>query len=379
VQIDPALLEELRRRAPEIEQARHLPSDIADRMARMGLFRLGVPKSLGGLEAEPAELLDAIEQVSIADGASGWCLMIGATSGLTAAYLDPATAKEIYGDPMTVTGGVFGPRGKAELAGDAYKVSGRWQWASGSSHCGWLMGGCVVTENGKPRLLEDGTPDARMMLFPACEATIHDTWHSSGLCGTGSNDMELRDVTVPRRRSLSIVADKPVEQGPLYVFPIFGLLALGIAAVSLGLARRAIDELAELAGAKIPTGARRPLAERTATQADFARAEALLGSARSFYVDCVGQAWRMAKAEGAMDVATRTRLRLAATHATETAAKVVDLMYGLGGGTSVYRASALQRCFRDVHVVTQHMMVAPATWELVGRTMLGIRGDISLL
>lgn len=376
---DEILLDEVRRRSSEIEQARHLPRDLADKMAKAGLFRLAVPKSLGGLEAEPAVLLKAIEEVSIADGATGWCLMIGATSGLTAAYLDPATAKEIYGDPLTVTGGVFGPRGKAEIAGDTYKVSGRWQWASGSSHCRWLMGGCVITENGKPRIQEDGVPETRMMLFPAADAKIHDTWHSSGLCGTGSNDMELRDVTVPRRRSLSIVSDKPVEQGALYVFPIFGLLALGIAAVGLGLARRSIDELAELAGAKIPTGARRPLAERAATQADFARAEALLGSARSFYFEAVAIAWEKAQAEGVIDVDTRARLRLAATHATETSAEVVDLMYGLGGGTSVYRTSALQRCFRDVHVVTQHMMVAPATWELVGRTLLGVKGDLSLL
>lgn len=379
MKIEPALRDEIRRRASEIEIARRLPADLATSMAGAGLFRLCVPRSLGGLEAEPAELLRAIETVSMADGAAGWCVMIGATSGMTAAYLDPPTAREIYGDAMTVTGGVFAPNGKAEIEGDNYRVNGRWQWASGSGHCRWLMGGCLITEGGKPRLLDGGIPDTRMVLFPVADATIHDTWHASGLCGTGSNDMEVRNLLVPRRRSASIATDKPVESGALYVFPIFGLLALGIAAVGLGLARRAMDELRELAGAKVPTGARRPLAERASTQTDFARADAALGSARSFYFETVANAWQRAQRDGHIDVERRARLRLAATHAVESAARVVDLMYNLGGGTSVYRDSALQRCFRDVHVVTQHMMVAPATWEMAGRALLGVKGDLTLL
>jgi len=375
----PALLEEIKRRSPEIEAARQLPADLAGKLVQTGVFRLCVPHSLGGLEAAPAELLHAIETVATFDGSAGWCVMIGATSGMTAAYLEPATAREFYGDPQVVTGGVFAPKGKAAIDGDDYCISGRWQWASGSSHCRWLMGGCLVTENGKPRLLNGGIPETRMVLFPASDVIIHDTWHSSGLCGTGSNDMEVKGLRVPRRRSASIVTDKPLETGPLYTFPIFGLLALGIAAVGLGLARRAMHELSVLAEGKVPTGAQRALIERPATQAEFARAEAKFRSARSFYFEAVAQAWDKARADGAISVDARARLRLAATHATETSAEVVDAMYNLGGGSSVYRASALQRCFRDVHVVTQHMMVAPATWELAGRAMLGVKGDLSML
>lgn len=377
--LDSALLEEIKRRAPEIETARQLPADLVGKMIETGVFRLCVPRSVGGIEAEPAQLLRAIETVATFDGAAGWCVMIGATSCMTAAYLDSATAREIYGDAAIVTGGVFAPRGKAAIDGENFRVSGRWQWASGSSHCRWLMGGCLVTENGRPRLLEGGMPETRMVLFPASDATIHDTWHSSGLCGTGSNDMEVRDLIVPRRRSASIATDKPVENGALYAFPIFGLLALGIAAVGLGLAQRAMEELAALAGKKVPTGGQRALIERPATQAEYARAEATLRSARSFYFDAVAAAWGKAQADGVIPTELRARLRLAATHATEASARVVDAMYNLGGGTSVYRDSALQRCFRDVHVVTQHMMVAPATWELVGRALLGVRGDLSML
>ena len=376
---EPALLEEIERRAPEIEAARRLPVDLVDSLVRTGVFRLCVPRSLNGLETEPAELLRAIETVATSDGSAGWCVMIGVTSGMTAAYLDPATAADIYGDADVVTGGVFAPRGKAAIDGEHYRISGRWQWASGSSHCRWLMGGCLVTVDGRPRLLDGGMPEARMVLFPASEAIIHDTWHSSGLCGTGSNDMEVRDLIVPRRRSASIATDKPVENGALYAFPVFGLLALGIAAVGLGLARRSMQELAALAGGKVPTGGQRALIERPATLAEYARAEATLRSARSFYFEAVAAAWEYAQADGVIPIEQRARLRLAATHATEASARVVDAMYSLGGGTSVYRDSALQRCFRDVHVVTQHMMVASATWELAGRALLGVKGELSML
>ena len=160
---------------------------------------------------------------------------------------------------------------------------------------------------------------------------------------------------------------------------VFGLLALGIAGVALGIARRALDELVALAGGKTPTGSRRFLAERPVIHAEVARAEATLGAARAFLAETVGAAWERAQAAGAIEVRERARLRLAATHATLASARAVDLMYGAGGGTAVYAASPLQRCFRDIHVATQHMMVAPATLELAGRILLGLEADSAML
>jgi len=222
-------------------------------------------------------------------------------------------------------------------------------------------------------------PDSRLMLFPASDARIIDTWTVSGLRGTGSHDIAVDDLFVPASRSLSLITDRPRERGPLYVFPVFGLLALGIAAVALGIARRAIDELIRLAAGKTPTGSRRPLAERPVVQAQVAEAEAALGSARAFTFETVAAAWQAARAEGMLDVRQRALLRLAATHATLAAARAVDLAYHAGGGTAVYATSQLQRQFRDIHVVTQHMMVAPATLEVVGRILLGLDADTSTL
>jgi alkylation response protein AidB-like acyl-CoA dehydrogenase len=201
----------------------------------------------------------------------------------------------------------------------------------------------------------------------------------SGLRGTGSHDIVIEDRVVPAARSVSLVTDRPRATGALYRFPVFGLLALGIAAVALGIARRALEELIALAAAKTPTGSRRRLAERAAVQADVAWAEATLGAGRAFLFDAIGQAWTCAVAGDALTLAHRARLRLGATHAVTAAAAAVDRMYNAGGGTAIYATSPLQRCFRDVHVATQHVMVAPPTLELVGRVLLGVDADTAML
>src|SRR5438876_2113383 len=350
-----ALGPEIRAAADRIEHDRRVPLDLVRALTETGVFRMCVPRSSGGGEADPATMIRVLETIAEADGSTGWSAMIGATSGVAAAYLSADAAREIYGSsPDVVTGGVFAPYGRAIAVGGGYRVTGRWPFASGCEHCAWLMGGSVVVENGAPRLLPSGMPDSRLMLFPATEARVIDTWTVSGLRGTGSHDIAVDDIFVPAARSLSLITDRPRARGPLYAFPVFGLLALGIAAVALGIARRALDELVALAGAKTPTGSRRLLAERPVIQAEVARAEATLGAARAFLAETVGGAWERAQAAGAIEIRERARLRLAATHATLASTCAVDLAYGAGGGTAVYAASPLQRCFRDIHVATQH-------------------------
>lgn len=366
-------------RAAEVEAARRLPADLARQMAEAGIFRLVIPRALGGIEAPPNEYFDIVRLLAQADGSIGWCAMIGATSGLPAAYLPEAEAAEVYGDPLTITGGVYAPTAKALREGDSYRLTGKWKWASGSQNCRWLMGGAVVVQDGQPVLGANGAPETRMLFFPAGEATLHDTWYAAGLAGTGSLDVEARDIAVPVARSVALSTDKPVRGGPLYAFPVFGLLALSIGAVGLGLARGALDDVRELSGVRVPMGSRRPMAERATVQAAYAEAEALYRAAAAFFENAVARAYAIARNGGALDTALRAELRLAATHATRTGAKVTQICWDLAGGSAVFRDGALQRRFRDAHVATQHMMIAPATYELTGRALLGLPTDTTTL
>jgi alkylation response protein AidB-like acyl-CoA dehydrogenase len=372
------MTKEIRERADEIEAARRLPRDLSERFAAAGFYRTCVPEVYGGLELPPAETMRGIEAIAEADGSCGWCIFIAATSGTVLAMLPPDSAREIFDRPEVLLGGVFAPRGKAVAVDGGFRVNGRWQWGSGTQNADWVMGGCQVIRDDQPELMRNGTPRSRMMIAPAAEIEFFDTWHVSGLCGTGSTDFAMNDLLVPESRAVGIGVDGPLER-PLYAFPQFGLLAMGIAAVSMGLARAAIDALVEIAGAKTPQGSSRPLAARPSTQSDVSRAEALLRSSRSFYYETIEGAYEAARQHGGIDEEHRRDIRLATTHATRTCATAVDLMYELGGGTSVYRSSPLQRIFRDVHVATQHMMVSPSTLELTGRLFLGLETDTSLL
>ena len=359
--------------APDGERARRLPEPLVAQLAEAGLFRLCVPAAVGGLEAPAATLVECVEALARGDAAAGWCVAIGATSGLLAAYVPEETARRLYARETAIAGGVFAPRGRAVAVDGGFRVSGRWPFASGCQHCDWLMGGCVVDRgDGELVTLDNGMPDVRLMLAPAGEFEIHDTWHVAGLRATGSHDIELRDVFVPGDRAASVISDTPRHDGPLYAFPLFGLLAIAIAGVSLGIARGALDDFAALA-AKVPTGGRRSLGQRGAVQAEIARAEASVRASRALLLGAIEDAW------AGVDVERRTALRLAATHAATECVRATETAYRLGGGSAIYESSPLQRRLRDAQTVTQHMLVAPSTWELTGRLLLGQPTDTTQL
>lgn len=369
------LLPAIRARADEIEAARRLPADLHRTLAVAGFYRSWAPRECGGLELAVWPVVEAIETLATADGSTAWCIFIAATSATALALLPEETARGVFAAPeTTLLSGVFAPLGTAELAGDSLRVNGRWPFGSGTQNADWVLAGCRLQRDGQPITRANGAPREHMVLVPAREVEFLDTWHVSGLCGTGSTDFALRDVRVPAERVVGYLREQPPDR-PLYRFPLFALLSLGIGAVALGLARAAINELVELAGAKRPTGSRRTLAERAAAQSGVAEAEAELRAARAFLREAVEAAWAHAAAGDPVPVELRRDLRLATTHATRASARAVDRMYDLGGATSVYRRSPLQRIFRDVHVATQHMLVAPATLELAGRMFLGLPTD----
>ncbi|MBM7117201.1 acyl-CoA dehydrogenase family protein [Archangium primigenium] len=376
-----ALLAEARRLAPriaaraeEIEAARRLPADLARELAEAGLFRMVLPESLGGPALHPARVIEVVETLAQADGSTGWCVMIGALTAMCAAWLPEDTGRTMFGAPDAIIGGVAAPTGRAERVEGGYRVTGRWSWASGSQNCRWLTGGVVVTQGGAPRMIREGVPETRLVCFPIEDATLHDTWFASGLCGTGSGDMEVRDIFVPAERTFSMIAERPRVDHPLYAFPAFGLLGVGLPAVALGIARRAVDELTALAQQKKTPLTGRPIAARGAVQEAVAEAEGTLRAARALLMETVNATYAAGERRE-VTLRHRAELRLSYTHATRSAARVVDRMYEAAGGASVYRASPLQRCFRDIHVATQHAMVAPATLETIGAVLLGVEAN----
>jgi len=331
-------------------------------------MRAGVPTSLGGLEASPGTTLSAAESIARGDASAGWCVSIAATSSLLSAYLPAESAAEIFGDPHTVAAGVWAPRGRAAIVDGGVRVSGRWSFCSGISHSEWLFAGCVLDD----AQADAGGPILRVAALPTAELQILDTWHTSGLRGTGSHDAVADDLFVPDHRVFSLVDSGPRIDAPLYRFPVFGFFALSIGAAALGNARGAIDDLIELAAGKTAQGSSRVLAERPATQAAVGEAEAALRAARALYYEAIEEAWAAAQREGPVEEPLRLGLRLAATHAVRTSADVARSMYDLGGGTAIYEDSPLQRRFRDAHAATAHFQVNPAIWELTGRVLLGL-------
>lgn len=352
--------------ADDAERKRRLSRRVVDALRDAGVLRMGVPEEYGGPGCDPATMLDVVETISAADGAAGWCTMIASTTSIYSLFMAPEWAERVFGERRSMAVGAYAPNGSAEEDGDGWRVSGRWLWGSGTHHSDWIGGGVQTAEG------------VRLMFFPKRDVEIHDTWYSAGLRATSSNDFSVLNAHVPAGRTV-LVGAAPVIASPLARFPTFTLLAVNVAAVGLGIARRALDEFAELAVGKRPQFSKRTLAQSASVQADFADAEARLRAGRAYLHAEVAEAWEHACADRAPDLRRRVRIRLAAIAAAQAAGRAVDAVYTLAGGSSVFDSSPLQRCMRDVHVVTQHVMVTPRLRETLGRAMLGADVDASML
>jgi alkylation response protein AidB-like acyl-CoA dehydrogenase len=364
------LLPAIRSRRQEIEQARRMPRDLVEELRKTGIFSLSVPRAIGGEEARPADIMRAIEAVATADGSTGWCAMIANGSNIAAGYMKEAGAKEVFSDPTAASAGIAAPAGKAVRVDGGVRVSGRWPFASGITHCEWVWAGCLVMADGRPRMTPRG-PEIVHACLPVSEVVIHDTWHVSGLCGTGSNDFSAADIFVPEQRIFALLDPSGHRAEPLYQMPPLTLFVFQVVCVSLGIARSALDDLTELAQTTVPSLYTEVLAEKPIAQIEIARAEAALGGARSFLFDTVEDMWQSVCAGRAPTKRQLALGRIAATHAAETAATVTRTANTLAGGSSIYSTSSLQRHARDAEAVTHHFTVAPHTWEEAGRVLWG--------
>jgi alkylation response protein AidB-like acyl-CoA dehydrogenase len=337
-------------------------------------MRAGASADVGAPELPPAVTLRCAEEIARGDASAGWCVSIAATSSLLAGYLPDGPRNELFGPPDHIAAGVWAPRGTARRVDGGISVSGRWAFCSGIPHSIVLFAGCMPAEPSA-----DGErPMPIVVALPKEQLNVLDTWHTLGLRGTGSHDAVAEEVFVPADRAFSLFAG-PVLDRPLYRFPIFGFFALSIGAAALGNARGTIDDFIELAVGKVGMGSTRTLAERSATHAAIATAEAELRGARAAFYGAIEDAWGAAQGSEPVSVELRNSLRLAATSATRTSAEVVRALYDLGGGPVIYDGSPLQRRFRDAFTATAHFQVNAASRELQGRVLLGQPADTATI
>ncbi|WP_257448707.1 acyl-CoA dehydrogenase family protein [Archangium lipolyticum] len=360
-------------RAADIESGRRLPLELLGQLKQAGIFRLFVPRSHGGCEGDLHTGMEILETIARADGATAWTTMIGLESPHLFALLPRESFDAIYsGGPDVIMAGGFNAQGQAVMEEGGYRVNGRWGFASGCQHADWLFGNCVVLKDGQPLPgPSEGVPRTRGMLLRSDQVRILDTWNVLGLRGTGSHDISMEGVFCPEAYSFDIFSGTSNVPGPGFVAPLLHFV-LHMAAVSLGIAQGAVEELVTLVG----TGKRRlyarvPLAESPVFQLELGRADTSVRAARALLRDISQELWAACEGNPAAIPALSPRISAALAWVTETAAEVVGKCYQAGGASSLKDGSSLQRRFRDIHSFRQHAAAAEGWFGQAGASLLG--------
>jgi alkylation response protein AidB-like acyl-CoA dehydrogenase len=357
-----------------METERRLSPRVVDALRELGAFRLAVPRAYGGLELDPMTQVRVVEELSRMDGSVGWCAMISSAGSFAGAFLTPAVAQRVFGARDFSLAGQVVPVGRAELVEGGYRVSGRYRFGSGCQHASMISAGCVVFEDGKPRQPQ-GRPEIRMMLVSPSACKILDTWHTTGLAGTGSHDFEIENVFVPFEESWSF-AERSHCSGPLYRFP--PLFLVTHAGVPLGIARAAIDAVIALAGQKelMPDphklfGARL-LRDESRVHEAVAVAEGALAAVRGFTYATLAELWETLSRHEKPSPRQRALYRIMLIDVHRIGKEVVSSMYDLAATSAIYRSHPLDRLMRDILTACQHGVVHPKMYRPAGRLLLGL-------
>ena len=353
------------------EAARTLTPKTVDAFVESGLADLMTPEVLGGSEADPVTQALVFEEVSRADGSTGWCLMAGATSSaVAAAFCSEEAVSTIFGGQTgVILGGHAAPLGRAIATSDGYRLTGHWQFGSGTNHCPWLLAGCTVMRDGEMVLQAEGAPEMWVTVVPRDQAVFLDNWHVMGLVGTGSYDYELDDVFVPEGRAFPTLTGDVRRGGPVYRLGMLGLVASGHAAWALGVGRRALDEITRIAPGK-QRGLGPPLADRETFLRDLGMAESKLQSARLFVHDALQRSYDYVCAHPQRSLELESLVRMATRYATDVSSEVCEFAYRASGTEALRTPHALQRCLRDIHAGTQHAFVYEQNYLDGARTLI---------
>ncbi|TQF35460.1 acyl-CoA dehydrogenase [Bradyrhizobium sp. UNPF46] len=359
------------READEIERTRRLTPVVVNALIDNGLYRTLLPQSLGGAEAPIEIFMQMLEEIAKADASTAWCLGQCTVCAMIAAALDHDTAHEIFNTaPGILAWGAIAHEARAVEGG--YRVTARWDFASGSRQASWLGAHVrIVGCDGTPRKNADGSPEVRTILFPAAHATLHDVWQAIGLAGTGTDSYEVNDLFIAER--FTAFRDVPAalrQPGPLYRIGTGASFSLGFAAVSLGVARATLDAAIALARAKHPSLSASAMRDNGAVQGLIGRTEGDWRAARAYLYATAQAMWRELSATGEFSAAHRSAVRLAATWTIHQSAKIVDTAYHMAGATAVFRKHPFERRFRDMHAIAQQIQARDSHYEDVGKAIL---------
>jgi alkylation response protein AidB-like acyl-CoA dehydrogenase len=362
-------------RVAEIEAGRRVPPDLVEALRSIGVFRVFVPQSHGGLELDLPGALEVFGALSRIDGSVGWIAMIGGGCDMFAPLLPRDTYEQVYQNgPDVIIAGSVQPAGRAEAVTGGWRVNGRWPFASGCQHADWMFGLCVMTEGGKPLpgpAGEVGPPLLRGVFLPAHDWQIEDTWYVAGLKGTGSHHIALRDTVVSAANFFDLADGVPCLPGPLYQ-AVSQLLPLMHGASSVGIAEGALDELVELAkGRRQQLQAAVPMRDSETFQGELGRIAAELRAARAFLQIQAASHWRHALAGTLKDEALHTQGTQTAIWLATTCVRAADACFALGGSCALYETSPLQRRLRDLHVAAQHAAAQQRHYVKAGKLLLG--------
>ena len=373
------LAAQIREAGDAIEQARRIPKSIVDAMKSAGIFGMAMPRAWGGPELDPLTQYRVLETLAMADGSAGWCAMINCDGGYITGFLDQDVARSMYPDLQAGTAAAATPTGQALEVPGGYRVSGRFPFASGCQHCDWIWLGCVVLADGALLTDSNGVPATRQCILPVSQCEILDTWYTTGLRGTGSNDLVVKDAFVAAEHTFSFQDKDLIKRpGPLYAFPF--MFATKSSPVALGIARRAIDVLIDIATTK--TARRYTVGEQLEPakmmrddvfiQEAVGRADTLLTSARGYLFEVMGDLWSTLVSGREPMPAQIARFTTAHAYVVGVCVDVVQLVFKAAGGTAVYQKGPLDRCLRDVLTMNQHVVGTLRTYEMAGRLLLGM-------
>jgi alkylation response protein AidB-like acyl-CoA dehydrogenase len=361
----------LRERAGDIESNRRLPADVVELLRDTGVFRMGFGRSWGGPALNSMEQTEVIEALAYGDAASGWCAMIGSDSGLYAQFLDESVAREMFTSLDMVTAGLLFPAGKAEIVPGGYRLTGRWSFGSGITHADWVISGAFIYRDGQPEPSAEGDPhDSKLFVVPRSDVEVFDTWHSTGLAGSGSCDYATVDVFVPDERTITFDTVRNGE-GPLAQPEVH---MRNMPGVPLGVARAALVATRVSKG----KGAAGDIYRAEVTIADC---EADYAASRHGVYAALRRQHEVLAAGGSLDDLTpeeRAALPLSRHHAFRTARSIVTRLYDLVQTTAIYRRSPMDRWLRDTTTMGQHVVAQERILQSAGAFLLGGKPSFAL-